>query len=110
MQRYTFDSTNPLIFFVLMASALLFVLLSMVAFFLLGFLALLFFAELDPTNPYQVGAIFIVFGMACIAVWNIVDSIKLMDEMNVRRLGFVVIRSLIALIPVGLIALMSLLP
>jgi len=109
MGRFTLDSTNPLIFYALMASALLFVLLSVVAIFLLGFLLLIFFAELDPANPYQVGAIFIVFGMACIAVWNIVDSVILMDEMNARRLGFVVVRSLIALIPVGLFALMSLL-
>ncbi|MEP2988541.1 MAG: hypothetical protein ABJL47_02780 [Parasphingorhabdus sp.] len=106
MDKTSIDSTNPLIFFGLIAIAFFFILLSMAAIFLLGFLLVLLFSEPIPLGYGQIFMLTIIVGMIGIGVWNIIDSAKLMDKMEPRLLGPVFVRSLIALLPLG--ALMTL--
>jgi len=107
MEKLQFDSTNPVVFFGLMASAIFFIGVSIFAIFILGFLVFVALGDPLSNSLIQIAGILIVCGMIGIGVWNIIDSVKLISEMRVRLLGWIVARSILALLPLGILVVLS---
>ncbi|OAO02978.1 hypothetical protein A8B75_00140 [Sphingomonadales bacterium EhC05] len=104
MESRLLDTTNPLIYFGLIALALLFLALSVFGIVMLGFLLAVAFSELEFPHPLF---LIVVFAMLGFGVWNLIDSVKLMGDAEPKRLAFILIRSVLAITPVAVIALNS---
>ncbi|WP_321323445.1 hypothetical protein [uncultured Parasphingorhabdus sp.] len=98
------DTTNPLIYFGLIALALLFLFLSVFGIVMLSFLLAIAFS--GPEFPHPISLI-VVFAMLILGVWNLIDSAKLIGDAEPKRLVFILVRSLLAIAPVVVITLIS---
>ena len=98
------DTTNPLIYFGLIALALLFLVLSVFGIIALGFLMAVAFG--DSGFPHPVSFV-VIIAMVSLGVWNLIDSVKLINDAEPKRLAFILIRSLLAATPVAIIATIS---
>lgn len=104
MESRLLDTTNPLIYFGLIALALLFLVLSVFGIVMLGFLLAMAFSELEFPHPVF---LIVVFAMLSLGVWNLIDSVKLLGDAEPKRLAFILVRSVLAIAPGVVIILIS---
>ena len=104
MHRSLADTTNPFVYFGLIASAMLFLVLSVFGIVMLGFLVAVAFSE--PRFPHPI-FLMVVFAMLSLGIWNLIDSVRLISDADPKRLAFILVRSLLAIAPVAVIVLIS---
>lgn len=96
------DTQNPFVFLALLATAFFFVAISLLG--TIGLIAVLLLGESDNSHMLaSIAFLTIILIMILLGVWNLVSSIKLIGDSEVKRLVGIIFRSLLILMPFGIL-------